>query len=71
MWIESQTFTTLLITGAMWLGSLSSAQDMQGRFYSEKDSYIVGEPMLFNVEMKNAGKEVVYLNAKNPGKCLV
>jgi hypothetical protein len=71
MWIESRTCATILMTGAVGLGSLSaSAQDLQGRFYAEKDSYIVGEPVLFNVEMKNTGKEVVYLNAKNLDKCL-
>lgn len=47
-----------------------SAQELQGRFYAEKDSYVLGEPVLFNVEIKNTGKDVVYLNAKSPGKCL-
>jgi HEAT repeats len=46
------------------------AQNLEGRFYPEKDSYMVGEPVIFNMEIKNTGKEVVYLNAKNPDKCL-
>ena len=71
MWIELRTRATILILGAVWLGSLpASAQDLQGRFYAEKDGYIVGEPVLFNVEMNNSGKEVVYVNAKTSGKCL-
>ncbi|HEV2116428.1 MAG TPA: HEAT repeat domain-containing protein [Terriglobales bacterium] len=47
-----------------------SSQVLQGRFYSKKDSYMVGEPVMFDVEIKNTGTEVVYLNAKGPGKCL-
>jgi hypothetical protein len=31
---------------------------------------MVGEPVLFNMEIKNTGADVVYVNAKNPGKCL-
>ena len=45
-------------------------QGLQGRFYPEKDSYMVGEPVLFNMEIKNPGAEAVYLNAKNPGSCI-
>jgi len=31
---------------------------------------MVGEPVVFNMEIKNTGKEVVYVNAKAPGRCL-
>jgi hypothetical protein len=31
---------------------------------------MVGEPVLFNMEIKNPDAGVVYINAKNPGKCL-
>lgn len=31
---------------------------------------MVGEPVLFNYEVKNTGNEVVYVNAKSAGKCL-
>ena len=44
----------------------AQAQPLQGRFYPEADSYIVGEPVLFNLEIKNTGSEDVYLHAKNP-----
>jgi len=44
----------------------AQAQQLQGRFYSEADSYIVGGPVLFNLEIKNTGSEDVYLHAKNP-----
>jgi len=60
-----------LAIGAIWLSSMSaSAQDLQGRFYPEKDTYVVGEPVLFNVEIKNTGKQIVYLPAKGSNKCL-
>jgi HEAT repeats len=61
----------IFMTGSVLLGSLSaSAQDLQGRFYPEKDSYMLGEPVMFNVEIKNTGKQVLYLPAKGSGKCL-
>jgi hypothetical protein len=44
----------------------AQAQPLQGRFYPEADSYIVGEPVLFNLEIKNTGSEDVNLHAKNP-----
>jgi hypothetical protein len=46
------------------------AQELQGRFYAEKDSYILGEPVIFNVEITNTSKDIAYVNAKNPGRCL-
>ncbi|MGC2171295.1 MAG: HEAT repeat domain-containing protein [Candidatus Sulfotelmatobacter sp.] len=56
--------------GGLWFASLSaSAQDLQGRFYPEKERYVVGEPVIFNVEIKNTGNQVVYLPAKG-SKCL-
>src|SRR5271157_3180692 len=71
MWSAQPGGRVILILGIVLLCSFSgSAQDLQGRFYPEKDSYMVGEPVLFNMEIKNTGEEVVYLNAKNPGKCL-
>jgi hypothetical protein len=47
----------------------ASAQQLQGRFYLEKDRYIFGEPVLFNMELQNTGKEIIFLNAKDPGHC--
>jgi hypothetical protein len=65
-----QTNRINLLLGVVLLFPFSgSAQDLQGRFSSEKDSYMVGEPALFNVEIKNSDTEVVYLHAKNPDKC--
>ena len=46
------------------------AQNLQGRFYPEKDSYMLGEPVLFNLEIKNPGPDTTYINAKNPDKCV-
>jgi len=56
---------------ALWFGSLAvSAQDLQGRFYPEKERYMVGEPVTFNVEIKNTGRQIVSLPAKGSPKCL-
>jgi hypothetical protein len=62
----------VFILGAIWIFCLSgTAQELQGRFYPEEGTYMVGEPVVVNMEIKNAGKEVVYVNAKDdPGKCL-
>lgn len=55
----------------MLLGTCSvCAQDLQGRFYAEKDTYTLGEPVLFNVEIKNTGASVAHLNAKSSNACL-
>ena len=62
---------TILLLGIISFFCISvPAQDLQGRFYPEKDSYMVGEPVILNTEIKNTGKEVVYINAKDPDKCL-
>jgi hypothetical protein len=37
-----------------------------GRFYPNKESYGVGEPLTFTMEIKNAGSDVVYLSAYVP-----
>jgi hypothetical protein len=64
-------FACVLAICYLWLGCLSApAQDLQGRFYSEKERYMVGEPVTVNVEIKNAGKQTVSLPAKSSGKCL-
>jgi hypothetical protein len=60
----------LMLWPVLFFSISGSAQNLEGRFYPDKDSYMVGEPMLFDVEIKNTGGEVVYLNAKSPGKCL-
>ena len=66
---EGRSRAILLVT--IWISCLAgSAQELQGRFYAEKHTYMVGEPVLFNMEIKNTVKEVVYVNAKDPGKCL-
>jgi hypothetical protein len=46
------------------------AQELQGRFYSEKDTYMLGEPALFNIEIKNPGRNRFFINAKNPDHCV-
>lgn len=54
---------TLLLT--LTIASPVSGQ-VTGRFYPNKESYAVGEPLTFTMEIKNAGSEVVYLFANTP-----
>jgi hypothetical protein len=63
---------TVLMLAALLCTSSAFAQteQLEGRFYAGKDSYMVGEPVLFNVEIKNTGTQVVHVHAKNPGGCL-
>lgn len=64
-------FARVLIICGLWFGaSAVSAQDLEGRFYSEKERYMLGEPVTFNVEIKNTGKQIVSLPAKGSSKCL-
>jgi hypothetical protein len=46
-----------------------SAQ-VTGRVYLEKESYTVGEPLIFTLEIKNAGKEAIQLYPRVPGQGL-
>ena len=48
----------------------AEAQQLEGRFTAETGSYMVGEPVLFNLEIKNTGAEIGYLHAKSPAGCL-
>jgi hypothetical protein len=49
---------------------LSSAQELQGNFHPDKDTYMIGEPVFFTTEIKNTRNEPVYLWAQKPGDCL-
>jgi hypothetical protein len=42
---------------------------VSGSFKLDKDSYIVGEPLMFTLEFKNTGSETIYLFPKVPGEC--
>jgi hypothetical protein len=66
-----RTCTILLLASAGSLvSSQASGQELEGRFYLEKDSYVVGEPVLFNMELQNTGKEMIFINGKNRGDCV-
>lgn len=41
-----------------------------GRVYLEKESYAVGEPLMFTLEIKNSGKEPIQLYPRVPGQGL-
>lgn len=61
----------VLVICGLWFGSPPGwAQDLQGRSYPEKDRYMVGEPVTFNVEIRNTGRETVSLPAKGSTRCL-
>jgi HEAT repeats len=49
-------------------GGYSHAQ-VSGSFTLDKNSYAVGEPLMFTLEFKNTGSETVYLFPKVPGEC--
>jgi len=63
-------YECLLVASAFTMAVCASAQELQGRFYPEKDKYMLGEPVLFNVDIKNVGSEAVYVYAKNPHGCV-
>jgi hypothetical protein len=44
------------------LGSQASGQDVSGRFYPEKQNYIVGEPVFVVLEMTNVSSKVIELD---------
>lgn len=48
----------------------AQTSQLEGRFSAAAGSYMVGEPVLFNLEIKNTGTDIVYLHAKNPSGCL-
>jgi HEAT repeat protein len=64
------SYEFLLVASALTMVVCASAQELQGRFYLEKGKYMLGEPVLFNVDIKNVGSEAVYANAKNPRGCV-
>ena len=60
----------LSLCAGLFCASLLWGQQLQGRFYPEKDGYMVGEPLFFGTEIKNIGSEPVYIWAKKQGECL-
>src|SRR5580692_9899577 len=48
---------------------LRSTAQLTGKFTLNKDSYAVGEPLIFTLELKNSGSESVYTFPKVPGQC--
>ncbi|HZP24436.1 MAG TPA: HEAT repeat domain-containing protein [Terriglobales bacterium] len=55
---------SLALTGDVY------GQELEGRFYPDRSSYTLGEPLLFWIEIKNVGHEPVVLFEKGPGKCV-
>jgi hypothetical protein len=61
VWSERVSSSSICIIAVLIskLCVCAQAQQLQGRFYSEADSYIVGGPVLFNLEIKNTGRRRV------------
>ena len=61
---------------ALWLGAIlfvlapQASGQVTGRVYLEKETYGVGEPLFFGVEIKNAGTVPIQLFPKMPGQQL-
>jgi hypothetical protein len=49
---------------------LSSAQELEGNFYPDKDTYMIGEPLFFTTEIQNKSANPAYLWPHKPGQCL-
>jgi hypothetical protein len=47
----------------------ASRAQVTASFRFDKDSYAVGEPLMFTLEFKNTGNETIYLFPKVPGEC--
>jgi hypothetical protein len=47
----------------------NSFAQVTARFSLDKDSYSVGQPLMFTLEIKNGTPDVIYLFPKLPGKC--
>lgn len=45
------------------------AGQVAGRFYLNQDSFAVGEPLMFTLEIKNGSREVIYLFPRHQGQC--
>lgn len=48
----------------------SQTEQLQGRFYGEPQTYMVGEPVLFSVDIKNAGPDSVYIHTQDSASCV-
>lgn len=63
---------TRRVATLVWLLALfplRSTAQLTGKFTLNKDSYAVGEPLIFTLELKNSGSESVYTFPKVPGQC--
>ena len=49
--------------------AITSSAQVTARFYLNKDTYSIGEPLTFTLEIKNSTPDSVYLFPKVPGKC--
>jgi hypothetical protein len=71
--VMSHRFANICVVAisGLWAASVvAQTQGLEGRFYSEKERYMVGEPVTFNIEIKNTGKQSVSLPAKASTRCL-
>ena len=63
---------TRRIAAIVWLFALfstNSPAQLTSRLTLDKDSYGVGEPLIFTLDLKNIGSESIYTFPKVPGRC--
>ena len=49
--------------------TVALAQDLEGRFFADQDTYSLGEPLFFSIDVKNVGREKITIFARQPGHC--
>jgi hypothetical protein len=49
--------------------ALTASAQVTARFYLNQQTYSIGEPLLFTLEIKNSTPDSIYLFPKAPGKC--
>jgi hypothetical protein len=60
----------LLLLFVPMISAVALSQTLEGRFYQERKSFSIGEPLFFTMEIKNPGSEAVYISPKVPGQCV-
>jgi HEAT repeat protein len=60
----------LVLTTVLLAVAPEMSGQVTGRIYLEKESYAVGEPLIFTLEIKNATREAIQLYPRVPGQSL-
>jgi hypothetical protein len=63
------TTFSVLLTGLLW-PTAARGQALAGRFYPEKQTYLVGEPVFIGFEITNTGDEPTWINQRMGEGCI-